>query len=183
MRILLAPILDQQGEIQGAIIVFHDVSETKAMALKMSHLANHDSLTNLPNRMLLQDRAERAINNADRKHEKLAMIMLDVDNFKSVNDSVGHKMGDMLLKKIAQRLLESSRSVDTVSRQGGDEFTILQPDITKLDQVVSYAQRILTLFQNPFMLTKSALICPVVLVLLFILMIVKALICYISMQI
>lgn len=145
-----APILDEQGNIQGAIIVFHDVSETKAMALKMSHLANHDSLTNLPNRMLLQDRAERAINNADRKQEKLAMFMLDVDNFKSVNDSVGHKMGDMLLKKIAHRLLEGSRSVDTVSRQGGDEFTILQPDITRLDQVVSYAQRILTLFTEPF---------------------------------
>ena len=145
-----APILDEQGNIQGAIIVFHDVSETKAMALKMSHLANHDSLTNLPNRMLLQDRAERAINNADRKQEKLAMFMLDVDNFKSVNDSVGHKMGDMLLKKIAHRLLEGSRSVDTVSRQGGDEFTILQPDITRLDQVVSYAQRILTLFAEPF---------------------------------
>ncbi|MCT8985785.1 sensor domain-containing protein [Shewanella phaeophyticola] len=158
-----APILDEHGQIKGAIIVFHDVSETRAMALKMSHLANHDSLTNLPNRMLLQDRAERAINMADRNNEKVAMLMIDIDNFKSVNDSVGHKKGDLLLKKIANRLLENSRNVDTVSRQGGDEFIILQPDITKLDQVASYAQRILALFEAPFYVddNRFALSCSI----------------------
>ena len=158
-----APILDEHGQIQGAIIVFHDVSETRAMALKMSHLANHDSLTNLPNRMLLQDRAERAINMADRNNEKVAMLMIDIDNFKSVNDSVGHKKGDLLLKKIANRLLENSRNVDTVSRQGGDEFIILQPDINQLDQVASYAQRILALFEAPFYVddNRFALSCSI----------------------
>ncbi|MCL1101322.1 two-component system response regulator [Shewanella saliphila] len=150
-----APILDQYGQTQGAIIVFHDVSETRAMALKMSHLANHDSLTNLPNRMLLQDRAERAINTADRNNEKVAMLMIDIDNFKSVNDSVGHKAGDILLKKVANRLLDNSRTVDTVSRQGGDEFIILQPEITKLDQVASCAQRILALFTEPFYVNEK----------------------------
>jgi diguanylate cyclase (GGDEF)-like protein/PAS domain S-box-containing protein len=152
-----APILDEQGVIQGAIIVFHDVSETKAMALKMSHLANHDALTNLPNRMLLQDRAERAINNADRKKEKLAIFILDIDNFKSINDSIGHHSGDLLLKKIANRLLESSRAVDTVSRQGGDEFTILQTEVTTLDQVAIYAQRILMLISEPFFVNEKRL--------------------------
>ncbi|MGB6137421.1 MAG: EAL domain-containing protein, partial [Shewanella sp.] len=150
-----APILDEQGQTQGAIIVFHDVSETRAMALKMSHLANHDSLTNLPNRMLLQDRAERAINTAKRNNEKVAMFMIDIDNFKIVNDSVGHKSGDILLKKIANRLLDNSRNIDTVSRQGGDEFIILQPEITKLDQVASYAQRILALFAEPFYVNEK----------------------------
>ena len=145
-----APILDQQGEIRGAIIVFHDVSETRAMALKMSHLANHDSLTNLPNRMLLQDRSERALDHARRKKEKVAMIILDVDNFKNINDSVGHAIGDLLLKNIAGRLLESSRTMDTVSRQGGDEFLILLPDIAHVSQIVSYAERVLQLFNEPF---------------------------------
>jgi len=145
-----APILDDQGVIQGAIIVFHDVSEARAMALEMSHLANHDSLTNLPNRMLLQDRAGRALDNASRKNEKVAMIILDIDNFKNVNDSVGQSVGDILLQKIAKRLLNGSRSVDTVSRHGGDEFIILLPEILKLDQVVSYASRVLKLFLEPF---------------------------------
>ena len=145
-----APILDEQGVTRGAIIVFHDVSETRAMALKMSHLANHDSLTNLPNRMLLQDRSERALDHARRKNEKVAMIILDVDNFKNINDTVGHSVGDMLLKNIATRLLDTSRAVDTVSRQGGDEYLILLPDISNVSQIVSYAERILQIFKQPF---------------------------------
>ena len=145
-----APILDENGEIQGAIIVFHDVSEASKMALKMSHLANHDFLTNLPNRMLLQDRAERAVELAKREDKKIAMLMLDVDNFKNINDLVGHAVGDLLLKIIAERLLQTSYSSVTVCRQGGDEFIILQPDISNLTQVVALGQKCLDIFDAPF---------------------------------
>lgn len=138
-----APIRNQEGSIKGAIIVFHDVSEARAMALKMSHLANHDALTNLPNRMLLQDRAEQALANARRKGEKVALLVVDIDHFKIINDSVGHSVGDVLLQAIAKRLKQYSRSIDTVSRHGGDEFIVLLPDVSSVEQVALYANRLM----------------------------------------
>jgi diguanylate cyclase (GGDEF)-like protein/PAS domain S-box-containing protein len=145
-----APIMDQNQTVKGAIIVFHDVSEARAMALKMSHLANHDPLTNLPNRMLLQDRGERTLQNARRKNEKVAMLVLDIDNFKKINDLVGHSIGDILLQQVAKRILECSRELDTISRQGGDEFIILQSEVTKFDQIVRYTERVMAVFSAPF---------------------------------
>ena len=145
-----APILNAQGDVLGAIIVFHDVSETRAIALKMSHLANHDALTNLPNFMLLQDRGSQAIENARRKKEKVAMLIVDIDHFKNINDTVGHAVGDRLLQNLAKRLLSGSRSIDTVCRQGGDEFILLLPEISKPNQVVSYVTRLHQLFDEPF---------------------------------
>lgn len=144
-----APIRNQQGQTTGAIIVFHDVSEARAMALKMSYLANHDALTHLPNRMLLQDRSERAIANAIRKGEKVAMLVLDLDHFKIINDSVGHSIGDVLLQTIAKRLKNFSRSIDTVSRHGGDEFIILLPEITDVSHTVTYAERLMEVVSEP----------------------------------
>lgn len=138
-----APIRNKEGIVKGAIIVFHDVSEARAMALKMSHLANHDALTNLPNRMLLQDRVERAIFNAARKKEKVAMLVVDIDHFKIINDSVGHSVGDELLQSVAKRLKHYSRTIDTVSRHGGDEFIVLLPEISSAEQVAQYASRLM----------------------------------------
>lgn len=120
-----SPIHDLGGRLVGAVIVFHDVSETKAMAVKMTHLAHHDYLTNLPNRVLLNDRIAQAISLAKRNGTKLAVLFLDLDNFKHINDSLGHATGDLLLKSVTKRLLECVRDSDTVSRQGGDEFVIL----------------------------------------------------------
>src|SRR3984893_13402492 len=96
----------------------------------MSHLAHHDGLTDLPNRILLNDRLAQAIALAGRHHQKLAVLFLDVDRFKHVNDSSGHSVGDRLLKSVAQRLLACVRSSDTVSRQGGDEFVVLLSEMT-----------------------------------------------------
>lgn len=120
-----APIHDWDGQLTGVVIVFHDVSATKEMTRKMSHLAQHDFLTNLPNRLLLNDRIAQAITLAKRSGTQLAVLFLDLDNFKHINDSLGHATGDQLLQSVTQRLNACVRSSDTVSRQGGDEFVIL----------------------------------------------------------
>jgi len=120
-----SPIHDWNGKLTGAVIVFHDVSAAQAMTMKMSHLAQHDFLTNLPNRVLLNDRIAQAITSAKRGNAELAVLFLDLDNFKHINDSLGHETGDKLLQSVTQRLSDCVRSSDTVSRQGGDEFVIL----------------------------------------------------------
>ncbi|WP_221090974.1 sensor domain-containing protein [Deinococcus aquaedulcis] len=130
-----APILNEQGELLGAVLVFHDVSEARAMAVRMSHLAQHDALTDLPNRVLLRDRVSQAISRARRQGTRFAVLFLDLDHFKNVNDSLGHHVGDELLKAISARLRGVLRASDTVSRQGGDEFIVLLPDMREADHV------------------------------------------------
>ncbi|MHB1053047.1 MAG: putative bifunctional diguanylate cyclase/phosphodiesterase [Thiobacillus sp.] len=120
-----APIHDSNGNISGAVIVFHDVTATQEMTVKMAHLAQHDFLTSLPNRVLLNDRIAQAIGLADRCDTTFAVLFLDLDNFKHINDSLGHAIGDKLLQSVAQRLVNCVRNSDTTSRQGGDEFVIL----------------------------------------------------------
>ncbi|MES2673744.1 MAG: EAL domain-containing protein [Pseudomonadota bacterium] len=145
-----APIYDHAGELTGAIIVFHDVSEARAMAIKMTHLANHDALTNLPNRMLLHDRTEQALHNAQRSGERVAMILLDIDHFKTINDSLGHSAGDEFLQKITQRLKHMLRAGDTISRQGGDEFIILLTEVNNIEQIGLFANRVLKTIAEPY---------------------------------
>jgi diguanylate cyclase (GGDEF)-like protein/PAS domain S-box-containing protein len=120
-----SPIHDWDGQLTGVAIVFHDVSKTQAISEKLEHQAQHDFLTNLPNRILLNDRISQAIVLAKRNHGQLALLFLDLDNFKHINDSLGHATGDKLLQSVAQRLSECIRGSDTVSRQGGDEFVLL----------------------------------------------------------
>ena len=152
-----APIHGRDGEILGSVMVFHDISESRAMALKMSHLAQHDYLTDLPNRVLLQDRFAQAIGRAKREHGHLALLYSDLDGFKHINDSLGHEVGDMLLQQVAQRLLHSVRSVDTVSRQGGDEFVILLPEIRSSSDAVRVADHILQAMRDPFQVADTEL--------------------------
>src|SRR3979409_2743101 len=99
-----APIYDRRGQVTGAVIVFHDVAVARAMSLRMSYLAQHDFLTELPNRMLLNDRLTQAIASAQRHRKSLAVLFLDVDHFKHINDSLGHAIGDQLLQSIAPPL-------------------------------------------------------------------------------
>lgn len=145
-----SPITNHLGQIRGAIIVFHDVSEARALMIKMTHLANHDALTNLPNRMLLQDRCEQAIQLAKRSKCHVALLMLDLDNFKLVNDAMGYEIGDFLLQQIATRLKKLVRASDTICRQGGDEFVILLPELEGLDEVSVLAQRIKHIVSEPY---------------------------------
>lgn len=144
-----APIHDRRGQVTGAVMVFHDVSVTRALSLRMSYLAQHDSLTDLPNRVLLNDRLTQAIALAHRRRQRLAVLFLDVDRFKHVNDSLGHDVGDRLLQSAAQRLLACVRTSDTVSRQGGDEFVILLSEVTRAKDAAITAQKILLALRPP----------------------------------
>lgn len=139
-----APIRDRGGHVTGAVIVFHDVSEARSMVLKMSHLAQHDYLTDLPNRLLLNDRLTQTISLARRHRKQLAVLFLDVDRFKHINDSLGHLIGDQLLQSIARRLTTCVRGSDTVSRQGGDEFVVLLADVEHAEAARYSAAKILS---------------------------------------
>jgi diguanylate cyclase (GGDEF)-like protein/PAS domain S-box-containing protein len=144
-----APIRDRRGQVTGAVIVFHDVGVARAMSLKMSYLAQHDFLTQLPNRMLLSDRIMQAIAAAHRHRKSLAVLFMDVDHFKRINDTLGHLIGDQLLKSIAGRLVACVRSSDTVSRQGGDEFVILLAEVTHPEDAALTADKILAAVSRP----------------------------------
>lgn len=138
-----APIFDYRGNLTGAVIVFHDVSEERAMRLKMTYLAHHDHLTQLPNRVLFQDRLEQAVRAARRYGHHLAIMFIDLDNFKHINDSLGHTVGDRVLVAVADALTRSVRASDTVSRQGGDEFVVLLPALQEDNDVETIAMKIL----------------------------------------
>ena len=144
-----APIHDREGHVTGAVIVFHDVSAARAMAFKMEHLAQHDFLTGLPNRMLLAERLSRAIGLANRHGKQVALLFLDLDFFKHVNDSLGHAIGDKVLQSTAERLSANVRDTDTVSRQGGDEFVVLLSEIEHTQDAALIADKLLAAFALP----------------------------------
>ena len=139
----VAPIHDRDGQIIGAVVVFHDVSAARAMTLEMTYSAQHDFLTGLPNRMLLNDRVSRAIALAPRHMNKVAVLFLDLDGFKHINDSLGHPTGDKLLQSVAKRLVDCVRGADTVSRQGGDEFVVLLSEVEHPEDAAISARRML----------------------------------------
>jgi diguanylate cyclase (GGDEF)-like protein/PAS domain S-box-containing protein len=144
-----APIHDRTGRIIGAVIVFHDVSAARAMSSKMTHFAQHDLVTNLPNRLLLNDRITQSIALASRQKRPIAVIFLDLDRFKYINDSLGHATGDKLLQSVSKRLLAGVRGSDTVSRQGGDEFVILLSEIAHPEDAATSAKKMLHSFNAP----------------------------------
>ena len=157
-----APIHDRSGSITGAVIVFHDVTASRAVTQEMSHLAQHDILTDLPNRLLLKDRISQAIVAARRNHIKVAVLFLDLDGFKGINDTLGHAVGDKLLQSVGKRLVSCVRSSDTVSRQGGDEFVVLLSEIKEPSDASITARKMLTavglthsIDQNDLQLTAS----------------------------
>jgi diguanylate cyclase (GGDEF)-like protein/PAS domain S-box-containing protein len=144
-----APIHDRQGRVTGAVMVFHDVSASNRLKVQLSHAAHHDDLTDLPNRSLLNDRLLVAIAGSERHHSPLAVLYLDIDRFKNINDSLGHQVGDRLLQSVAQRLSQSVRKSDTVSRQGGDEFVIMLPDVHESKEAAMCAEKILEAIHRP----------------------------------
>ncbi|HZX15861.1 MAG TPA: EAL domain-containing protein [Pseudomonas sp.] len=144
-----APIHDSAERIKGAVMVFHDMTAAQAMTEKMAHLAQHDALTNLPNRALLNDRINQAIALAERSGSSLALLFLDLDNFKHINDSLGHGVGDQLLQAVALRLSDCVRSADTVSRLGGDEFVVLLSENQTDEDATLTAEKILNTLAMP----------------------------------
>ena len=145
----VAPIRDQAGHFNGTVIVFHDVSAARATSARMAHSAQHDVVTNLPNRLLLNDRISQAVALARRHKKSIAVIFLDLDHFKNINDSLGHATGDSLLQSVSKRLLASVRKTDTVSRQGGDEFVILLSEIANPGAAAASARKILHSLSGP----------------------------------
>jgi diguanylate cyclase (GGDEF)-like protein/PAS domain S-box-containing protein len=153
----VAPIHDRQGAVTGAVMVFHDVSAARAMTLRMSYLAQHDSLTDLPNRVLLNDRLHEAIALSGRHQRKLAILFVDLDHFKHVNDSLGHIVGDLLLQSVARRLFTCVRSSDTVGRQGGDEFVIILWEVRQAEDAGVTASKLLESLRPPHHINEHEL--------------------------
>ncbi len=144
-----SPIYSHRGRVSGAVVVFRDVTTARAQSLKTSYLAQHDGLTALPNRALLNDRLNQAMALAQRHGKELALLFLDLDDFKRINDSLGHAVGDRLLQSVAQRLLACVRSSDTVSRQGGDEFVVLLSELERAKDAAVLAAKMLVMLERP----------------------------------
>lgn len=148
----VSAIRNQQGQILNFVYVFTDISERKEYEEKLTHMAYFDALTRLPNRILFLDRLNQSLHLASRNREKLAVLFIDLDGFKQVNDQLGHNIGDQLLQEVAGRLLKSVRDSDTVSRLAGDEFAIILHEISDQATVEQLAHKILTTLSQPFML-------------------------------
>lgn len=143
------PIFNRFGQLTGAAIVFHDARRSEVVTQKMSHQAQHDFLTGLPNRMLLKERLVHAIGMASRHNKKAAVLFLDLDHFKEVNDTYGHGVGDQLLRAVAQDTLSCVRATDTVSRHSGDEFVVLLTEIEARQDAAHIAEKLLAKFAVP----------------------------------
>jgi diguanylate cyclase (GGDEF)-like protein/PAS domain S-box-containing protein len=144
-----APIHDRLGNILGAVIVFRDVMVSRERRLQMLHLAEHDALTDLPNRLLLNDRLARSIALSRRYGRRLAVLFIDCDRFKHINDTLGHAIGDQVLRSIAKRLTTCVRESDTVSRHGGDEFLVLLSEVDQPEDAGLIAEKIVSSIAEP----------------------------------
>jgi diguanylate cyclase (GGDEF)-like protein/PAS domain S-box-containing protein len=153
----VALIHDQDGAATGAVVAFHDVSAARARSLEMSHMAQHDVLTDLPNRVLFNDRLSQAISLAERQGKQLAVMFVDLDHFKKINDSLGHGVGDKLLQAVAGRLVACVRRTDTVSRLGGDEFVILLSQVEYAEDAAFSARKILRALAAPHLIDGKSL--------------------------
>ena len=145
-------VRDDQGAIVNLIFLANDITLLKATEMHLKHLATHDSLTDLPNRSLFYDRLSHALTRARRDGRRVAVLYLDLDEFKDVNDTYGHEVGDMVLKAVARRLQSSLRESDTVARLSGDEFIILLEDIKADEDVMIVAQNILRTLAQPYVI-------------------------------
>lgn len=145
-------VYDENNDVSHYVGLAKDISEIKTIEKRLEELAYFDPLTGLPNRILYRDRLKQAIQVAKRKNKKVALMWLDLDRFKLINDSLGHLAGDDLLKQVAQRIQDRLRHSDTVSRYGGDEFVIIIDDLDNLDLVYKVAQDIIKVVEEPYTL-------------------------------
>ncbi|MBI4123513.1 MAG: GGDEF domain-containing protein, partial [Betaproteobacteria bacterium] len=151
------PMSDAAGRVYRMIGVSQDISARKAREEAVRFLAYHDSLTGLPNRRLLDDRLAQAIHLAQRRHRKLAVMLIDLDDFKQVNDSLGHRAGDAVLREVAQRLALCVRKADTLARHGGDEFVIVVSDVQAEADCQLVAEKVLRSLAPQFRVEGRAL--------------------------
>ncbi len=151
----ISAVKDTDGNVINYVGVFADISNIKATESKLEYLAHHDPLTGLPNRILLLSRLEHALETVQRNDKLLAVLMIDLDRFKDVNDSYGHLMGDELLQHVAIQLKSRMRSIDTVCRLGGDEFTVLLEEIAQLEDAAFVANDIINTLGEPYLLSNG----------------------------
>jgi diguanylate cyclase (GGDEF)-like protein/PAS domain S-box-containing protein len=152
----ISTIQNPTGEVINYVGVFTDISKLKASESRLEFLAHHDPLTGLPNRLLLLSRLQHAIETSQRGGKLLALLMIDLDRFKDVNDSFGHLAGDELLQQVAERITSRLRDIDTVSRLGGDEFTVLLEDIAQPEDAARIANVIIAALGEPWCLANGA---------------------------
>ena len=150
-------IHDDQGQLSHYVAVFSDISAIKNSEHELKHLAHHDPLTDLPNRMLFTDRAEQALTSAQLHKRGCVLLMIDLDHFKMINDSLGHTVGDQLLKAVAERLQALLGPEITLARLGGDEFAVLAESCPQLMQAAALAQRIIDGLKEPFLIGEHQL--------------------------
>ena len=148
----IAVVRDDAGAVSNYIALFSDITERKASYDRIQYLAHFDALTSLPNRTLLNDRIEQAKHSAKRNHTRFALIFLDLDGFKGINDTLGHHAGDVLLQQVAERLKSCVREMDTVSRLGGDEFVVVLTSLHHREAAIGGAQKIIELLTTPFLI-------------------------------
>lgn len=159
------PIFKEGKKIPYRVVAtMHDITERKFAEEKIQHLAFYDHLTDLPNRLFLQDRLHQALASSARNNRKGALLFIDLDNFKNLNDTLGHDMGDMLLKQVTQRLASCIREGDTVSRLGGDEFVVMLVDLSQqlieaAAQTEVIGEEILSALSQPYQLDKNTYRC------------------------
>ena len=149
------PLRNQSGQIIGTMGISHNITDRKQAEMRIRHMALHDSLTGLPNRLLLEDRLTHAIAAAKRTQRHVAVMMLDLDRFKNVNDSFGHYTGDRLLEAVSARLTGCARASDTVARLGGDEFVFALSGFSKREDVERVAGIILEALSQPFQIEEN----------------------------
>ena len=145
----LTAIHDGDNRITSYMAILSDITDRKQVEAQTRHLAEHDFLTDLPNRVLFLDRLQQALATARRQHTKVALLFVDLDHFKAVNDTHGHQAGDIVLKEVAARLVRCVRGVDTVSRQGGDEFVVILTGIGGADQAAHVAGSVMQAVSQP----------------------------------
>ena len=143
------PVFDEQGNFRGYRGTGRDITEQKRVEEQIRHMAHHDALTGLPNRVLLHDRIGQAIAQAQRNRRVATLLFIDLDRFKNVNDSLGHQVGDGLLRTVAERLVACTRRTDTVARIGGDEFVVVLTDLNQAEDAGPVAQKVLAALSQP----------------------------------
>ncbi|RKD27136.1 PAS domain S-box protein [Ammoniphilus oxalaticus] len=151
----VSSILNETGYVLSFVLVMRDITDRKQSEQKIYHLAYHDTLTQLPNRRLFMDRIRKEVRYAKQFQSQLAIIFLDVDRFKQINDSWGHESGDLVLTEVGKRIKQSIRSNDLLARMGGDEFTVMLTNITDMKEAEQVAKRILDSFQKPIKIGKK----------------------------
>ena len=153
----ISVIRDENGQITNYIGSFNNISERKASEEKFLRLAYHDALTNLPNRLNLHERLEQIINLSKQNHQKFALLLIDLDRFKSINDTLGHHIGDLLLIEVARRLTISARETDTVARLGGDEFVVVLTEIESPADAADVAHKVVQMLSAPYLISGNDL--------------------------